>query len=341
MAEIFNSQYALQYDGYSASPPRTYEIGAKALVGIDGGIGDGDLVVEIGSGTGNSSIILATSNPNLRRLICIEPSDFISLAAHKFGKRELSLPNDLPEGIRSYIEQQQQRALQISGKIDLVRGRMPSLPIGSSIADRVYCASSFHWFAFRGQLSPQPDFDHLNSSVAEIARILRGDGRFLFDSNGHILNFGDEEVNGKRINDVHFTKHPLWEKFNSNFYDVLSRMGFQVKDETQTPDRLQQIFNLTMLEDILNKNGLYLIPNLEGGQYLLTLIPYDRERLINSARSGAKMNKFSTTELTGLSEREKGDMVEQALQQAIEENPKAFDDDYYETFITFVAQKAA
>lgn len=118
-------------------------------------------------------------------------------------------------------------------------------------------------------------------------------------------------------------------------------MGFQVKDETQTPDRLQQIFNLTMLEDILNKNGLYLIPNLEGGQYLLTLIPYDRERLINSARSGAKMNKFSTIELTGLSEREKGDMVEQALQQAIEENPKAFDDDYYETFVTFVAQKAA
>lgn len=340
MSEIFNNQFALQYDGFSAAPPRAYEIGSRALVKVDGGIKAGELVVEIGSGTGNSSIILAISNPHLRRLICIEPSDFINLAAYKLGKTDIELPDEIPTQTRQYIEEQREKALPIVGKVDLVRGRMPELSIATGVVDRVYAASSFHWLSFRDQSSPV-DFEHLKASVAEIARVLKAGGRFLFDSNGHILNFGDEEANNRRINDMHFTKHPLWEKFNSSFYEVLSQRGFEIGDITQTPDRLQQIFNLPILEDILRENDLQLIPNSAGGQYLLTLIPYDKERLINSARSGAKMNKFSTPQLKGLSEKEKGDIVEQALQQAIEKNPVAFDGDYYETFVTFVAQKTA
>lgn len=340
MPEVFTNEYAYQYENFSAKHPRTYEVAAQALLKTDGGIKDGEFVVEIGSGTGNSSLVFVSSNPNLAKLVCIEPSDFVNLAAYKLGKKELVLPTDLAYSQAiEYIEEQRRKTLNISGKVRLVKGRSPQLPIRTDTVDRVYCSQSFHWFAFQDEVS-KANFDYLSDAVREIARILRPGGRLLFDSNGHIYNFGREEIGGRRINDIHFTRHPLWFRFNDNFNEYVVSSGFRVSGE-QKGDRLHQIFDFALLKRILRANDLHLISTSNGQPYLLTLVPMKREKIIDSARDGAKMIKFNHPTLKELPEDQKDEIIAKVLKITLDENPRIFEEDFYETFASFVAEKVA
>jgi ubiquinone/menaquinone biosynthesis C-methylase UbiE len=284
MSEVFNDQYAFQYDAYSATAPKMYEIAANALLQVDEGIQDGDRVVEVGSGTGNSSIILARSNPELRNLICIEPGGFIHLAAFKLGQRSITLPQDgsVPDIALAYIEEQKAKALEIKDKVHLVSGRVPQLPLATDSADRIYCPESFHWFSFKDEVSPA-NYQHLSAGVADIARVLHPGGKLIFDSNGHIFDFKDAKLEGRDINDMHYTNHPLYRRFYQSFDRYITSLGI-TPTQNQTEHRLRHIFNQDLLEQILKSNGFQRSLTQDGDPYLLTLVPVQEKKILESAR---------------------------------------------------------
>lgn len=341
MSESFNEQYALPYERMSATPIRMYEKAASALLAVDGGIRDGETVLEVGSGTANSSIIFATSNPNLRRLICVEPSPFINTAAYKLGQRESGFETTDPKfnTALAYIEQQRVRAEPVAGKITLIKARSPFLPFQSGVFDRAYFSQSLHWLAFPNEESPA-DFEYLTKGLADVSSVLKPGGRILFDSNGHIFDFGDDKFEGRSLKDIHYVNHPLYQTFDRNFDEHIARMGYQIEQSAENPpDRLRLIFNLPKLQEIFNKARLEIIPNQYGQMYLLTPVPFSAARIADSLKDSAMMHHFRHPGLIDLSDEEKNAIVEEVLQKTLFENPEAGSDDYFETLISFVAQK--
>jgi SAM-dependent methyltransferase len=336
MSEIFSAAYAVQYDYYSSLPPKPYDRAAQALVEVDGGIRDGETIVEIGSGTGNSTIVLGHSNPQLARLICVEPSaGFLDLAKYKFGFTEAQLPDNTPLGARDFIERQRQAALGIREKVTLLQGASYNIPLVDDVADRVYCPQSFHWFAFPDQKS-DPDFKFLHNSLFEISRVLKSHGRLLFDSNGHIFDFQGTTLNGRDLNEMHLENHPIYRIFRENFSSLVS------SDTTEAPkDRLHHIFNMGSLTIALEQGGFEPIQVNNEDCYKLTTVPYDRDSIITITRYGAKMTYFSKPGLLELPETEKDALVEEALRKTLIENEGMFEKDYYEVFIDFAFQKAS
>ncbi|MCR4324204.1 MAG: hypothetical protein NUV69_00770 [Candidatus Curtissbacteria bacterium] len=65
-SRIFTDRYAFDYEAVSAVQPRTWEIGSKRLVELLPPE-NGDTVLEIGAGTGNSTIEIASANPQIGR----------------------------------------------------------------------------------------------------------------------------------------------------------------------------------------------------------------------------------------------------------------------------------
>lgn len=342
MPESFNAQYALPYERHSATPTRTYEAAARAQLQVGGAIEDDQTVLEIGSGTGNSSIIFARSNPNLRRFICVEPSGFIYLAAHKLGKKGGVAPEseDSEYNISlDYIEEQRKKALSVASKIHLVRAKVPGLPFPSETFDRAYLNQVVHWLAFPNETSAA-DYKHLERGLTDIAQTLKPGGRVLFDSNGHIFNFGENQYKGRNLNDIHYVYHPLYRAFDENFFNYASKMGFSVEQDPQKPaDRLRFIFNMDRLRRSFENAGLTVVPNPQGEEYTLTPIRFPASRIAASLKDTVKMHHFRHPGLIDLLDAERDRIIEEVLEQTVKNNPEAGSDDYYETLVTFMAVK--
>lgn len=337
MPEIFNAEYALLYDLYSSRSPRAYEYAVQSLIQSDEGIQKGNVVIEVGCGTGNSTKALVTSNPNLKHLYVIEPSiGFLKLANYKFGKEEFQYPDNVPQEAKEYIEAQRQEAMEYSSKVSLLNGKSQDIPIPSAIADRLYCCESFHWFAFPSETA-SADVDFLGKSLKEIHRVLKPTGRLLFDSNGHLFDFDDHQIDGRSVNAMHFTNHPIFQQFEEHFVRISGSIAnINVAKER---DKLHFMFNLPTIEKVLKENGFDPRNFNKGYPFPITLLPYSNEDIIRSTIHGAKMSYFNHPEMAALSDEKRNHLIDQALQLTLEDENNLFAKTYYETFICFTADK--
>lgn len=343
MAEVFDSSFALQYDAFSGSKPRTFEFAARNLAQIDPKVQPGEKVLEVGSGTGNSAIVLYEYLPQLEHLTGIDPSTgMLKLARYKFGQIELAFPEqselsaDMYKDALEYIKEQKGRARPFRDKVDFIEAGAHSIPIPTSSMDRVYCPESFHWLAVSSD--NQIDFNLLSQAVAEIRRVLKPDGKLLFDSNGHLFRFGDDEMDGRKIDDIHFTKHPFRARFNEAFSEIAAKEGFEVPVSNQEVSPLHLMFDQQKIKTVLEQGGFRLIPTADGKDYSYRPLPFTLDYLVRASVTSAKMGHFRKPELAALPEAEKNRWIIQAIENARSNTPED-SGSFYETFVLFAAQK--
>ncbi len=341
MPESFNDQYARSYERHSARLIRPYQTAIDALLIVDGGIRPNESVVDIGSGTLNSTIYLARSAPLAQRIVGLEPSGMIRLANYKLGRgpNPFSDPQLGFESAVEYIEEQKKHGEKLSSKIDLVQGRVPEIPFGSGTFDRAYMCQVIHWLAFPDESSPA-DFDYLARGLRGVADILKPNGKLLFDSNGHIFNY-EGLPDGEAVNKRHYVNHPLYQAFDNNFNEFVTKEGYKIEEtEEKTPDRLRFLFNIDKIQGVLSTSGFELVNGLNGNNHLITYMEFPARRIAASILDTARMHHFRHKGLNELPDQERDRIVSDVMDITLKTIP---DDDmqYRETFISFAAQRAA
>lgn len=343
MAEVFNESFALYYEAFSGGRPRTFEYVAGEMTKIGPQVRKGERVVEVGSGTGNSAIVLLRHLPDIGQLIGIDPSTgMLQLARYKFGQVNLTfqpvagMPSETFTEALTYIEKQKEKARPFRDKVTFFEASAHSMPITTATADRVYCPESFHWLAL-----PQPnrvDFSFLAKGVAEINRVLIPEGKLLLDSNGHLFRFGEEKIDGQKIDDVHFTKHPFRTRFNEAFAEIAVQSGYNIPIEGQEPSPIHYMFDAQKISVVLEQDGFRLLPAPDGKNYHFRPLHFTLKDIIRATTTSALMGHFRKPELENLPIEEKSRWISEAIKDALKKTPED-SGSYYETFVLFVAQK--
>lgn len=301
--QIFNASYISGYEEASSGTPRLYEIGATALAGRDTVTDHNLTVIELGSGTGNSTAILAATMPAFRRIICVEPSeDFLQIAKYKFAGNGTFLDPAISEEARAYIEEVRIKSRSYRDRITLMVGKAQAIPLRPEVADRIYCCQSFHWFA-------QDD-----ESLSEINRVQKPSGILFFDSSGSQFDFENRTFNGKKVNDIHVLEHPLYTKLMSSIQQTAREDEIEWAGPEQKPREF--MFNLAFLKKRLNAFGFELVPTEDGHPYLLTVVSKSIESLMDTLRVGPRMwAMFNNLPFEDLTPEQKQSLVDRALQR--------------------------
>lgn len=303
--QIFNVSYISGYEEVASHTPRLYEIGATVLAGRDSVTNLNLTTIELGSGTGNSTAILAALKPDFRRIICVDPSgDFLRIAKYKFSEG-VPLDSSISERAKAYIEEVRIKSRSYRNRIYLLEGKAQAIPLLSEAADRVYACNSWHWFA-------QDD-----TALSEIGRVLKPNGMLFFDSTGTQFDFEDKTFEGEKVNDIHVLEHPLYTKLMSSIQQTAREDGIEWAGPEQKPREF--MFYLEFLKNRLGVFGLELVPTEDGQPYLLTVVSKSIESLMDTLRVGPRMwSMFNSPPFEGLIPERKQSIVDRALQRIVD-----------------------
>lgn len=344
MPEVFTNRFIIEYERFSSTG--VYDYGDRNLADARRAfVGSNRIkqLFEIGCRTGNSTLVLAQLIP-VDRIVSFEENPlFLTVAKYKFGAaspKAKPLGKETPVDIANFINKQKEQAKPFRSLVEFQLGNVPDFTLPKEEADEVVCSQTFHWLAFETPTSP-PSFDRLTRATSKIAQALKPDGLFLFNSNGHILKFGEEEINGRKIDDFHWTNNPFRTGFNLEFAELIHEMGLSYSSPNpQEPSYLPGLLNLRNIEDTLEVSGLKLLNQPDGKPYRISFWRYGFQEMLNSLRrAGPLMTHFNQPGLSDLPEDEKIRLIDLAIQRIINKDPVIVTKPYYETFFGFVAQK--
>lgn len=335
--EIFTRDYAFQtYERYSMGEPRVYEFGARNLAALGGGVQDGDSILEIGAGTGNSTIVLAESNTKFKEIVAFEPSSgFLSAAAYKFRGFTIDFDlREIPEDLQSFFKELHSRAAVFREKVELVNGRAESLPFGDSAFDKVYGFQVIHWLAFSDDDIQGEHPEYLLTSLKEAHRVLKQDGLFIFNTSGHQIDVGDLAVGQ---NYYHLLKHPFYLAFDAELQKLIRRETKE-KEFTFEKGKYEDIFTIDTLLDLATKTGFE--PEIiNNKKFDLYYMPMSKEKLISAVKAGAQMRTFTNSQLAILDDEAKESLVERALDETISNHSELLALPSVEIVISFVLKR--
>lgn len=339
--QIFTWEYAIhQYERHSMTRPRSYEIAAKVLAEIGKGKRDDGVILEIGCGTGNSTVEFMEANPNFSKFIGLDPSEgLITLAGYKFGKNNNIVPSlDIDPKVIEYIETQREIAAKFQNRnVSFVIGRAQALPFDSESIDKIYAASVMHWLAFADNDTEYTNVDHLSVSLREFARVLKRGGILVFDSSGLQFDFENRTIEDRQANSYHYSNHPFHDQFLVNLRTTLEGKGYKVPLSAKV-DKYYHIFNLDLLKSKLGEVGLTL-EQVDNEPYRLTFIPHTIERFLSGFTNAGRMRYFPTPELGAIPDDEKDLIINHTLQKTIAEHEDLLDSPIGELFASFVSEK--
>jgi len=264
----FDREYANKYDTLSGDIG-AYEVWAKTLADrLREHKPDAKAVLEIGSGTGNSAVVLLETVPSIENLYGLEVSDFILLARakQKGATDELFFPNEAP----AYSRQVAQRMQAHKDKFHLIKAAGEQLPIKDGSMDVVFMNQVFHWL--------EPD-----KALEEIRRVLKSDGIIVFDESEAQFDFGDT-AEGEKIKREQAVDHPFVKSFQENFDHELLRRGTVVEKKP-----FRYLFTLDSLSTLLEKHGFELVPDANGSAYTTATVRYSLVQAMSFAENGARM----------------------------------------------------
>ncbi|MBI4067793.1 class I SAM-dependent methyltransferase [Candidatus Kaiserbacteria bacterium] len=269
----FDKYYANKYERLSGDI-RAYETWARTLAGrLLEHKPDAKEVLEIGSGTGNSAVVLLETAPSIEHVYGIEVGDFILVAdAKRKGTVEEYFS---PQRAPAYSLEMMQRMQAHKDKFKLIQAKGEAIPIRNGSMDVVFMNQVFHWL----------DAD---KALKEIHSVLKPDGLLIFDESESQFDFGDS-AEGRRIKAERIINHPFMDLFERNFSSELRRHGIQSDARP-----LEYIFTLESLKALLERHHFQLIPDARGNPYTIAEVRYNLDQMMSQAENGARMRIMRT-----------------------------------------------
>lgn len=286
--ENFGLRWALeQYDQKFSMTDNSYDASAKLALWLEP-VGDSTTILEVGAGTGISTVALIEASPRLEKLCAIEPADAIQVAMHKFShialfdgddpkiinaKLGVSLSDDYIRhlaGIRKRMRGYKDKIEFIQAPAQSLEQKVAEGTVAKGSIDKVYCLSSFHWLACcpeTGVISPE----NVSSSLKGLYKALAPDGLLVFNMSG--LQFEHDQIifqypgqhpvidrfNGMSLNDIHTLQNPFHVKFIEVLNEILgSQYHLGVRLNPARIDDYHFLFNLASLNCVLESNGFRL-----------------------------------------------------------------------------------
>lgn len=335
---IFTDRYAFDYEAVSAVHPRTWEIGSKRLVELLPPQ-NGDTVLEIGAGTGNSTIEIASANSEIGKLIAFEFSrGFAKLSWYKFGLQDMDLPADLDSGARAYIEEVKERAAHTGVHVNFGLARAELLAIRGECVDKIYMSQVIHWLAFADDDVFGENVDHLNRSISEFHRVLKNGGQIVFDTSAHQTDLEDHQLNGVRLKDTHVFSHPFYQAFVATFNELMQKNGF---DYRVRPNKMGKYHNIFTIDSLLARFATFGFEpqDIEGRKFGFTVIPMNRDRLMGNILQEERMKLLTDPGLGFISESEKDRLFNNAFDQTMTDHYDLADIPVNEVRINFLLKK--
>nr|MCK4929964.1 hypothetical protein [Nanoarchaeota archaeon] len=279
----FNLTWGLEeYDQKFSLKKNLYAESCKFALWL-ASIKEKETIADIGSGTGISTVLMADSNPNLEKIICIDPGEAIEVAKHKFNHINLFDKStsdktasksrfNLSQEYLIHLEENRERMLPFKDKT--VFHNIPSQEISDYInkgiiqadsAHKIYCMSSFHWLA-NDEVKEETKAEHVVSSLRGFYSLLRNTGKLVFNESGLQFDFGDETITNSgsvfhnmTINSIHFLQQEFHSRFLDNLVNTLrKKVSTQINIDPTKIDDYHHLFNERNLTYLLTKEGFEL-----------------------------------------------------------------------------------
>lgn len=345
-ASIFTLKYALErYEPLSLTTA-IYRPSVRRQIELYGGIGRGDVILDLGCGTGNSTFEIAQSNPAFGEIHAIDPSPALEVARYKFGKTDPAAWSAMVEGIevpdfvQKRIEEQRALTAAYSERVSIHSGTVENLRllIPGILADGAFAVQALHWMAYGTDDVEGNDISYLKKSIQQIRQSLKDGGLFVFDESGFQFDHGDLEYEGKNLNSLHPINHPFHEAFITNLNLTFTSAGIDMQVDPRRVDRYHRMFTFPLLSALLKDSGFRIIPTPEGNPYEIGIYSKDADGIVSFIKNGGAMRYFAKPEVQELPDNLKSQLIDSALAATLTENGNLLSQPAAETLAFFKVQ---
>lgn len=309
-------------------------------------IQNGDFVLEIGCGSGNSTLPIAQRCSPHGCVIAVDRSDISAIAGRKFGQvkdsgwnnliSEIPVHPEVLEGIDSFRAE----TVNMHGSVLIAQAKAQELPIPSETLDAAVMIQAFHWLAYRDDDSKGDDPSYTGISLKEIHRVLKSGSPFVFDTAGGHVDFGGMRTNDVRLNDLHFIRHPIQIAFADMLNAVFEENGFSVKIDPLRPNKYYRIFPVETIHQLLQDAGFQPEP-ISGQPFKISFVPLSPSQLLEGRERGGHMVYFTDPEVSSLPHTMKTQLLVEAGKRVREKHPDLLNGPLALEFLIFFKAIAA
>lgn len=328
-SQQFGFQYALEhYLTYNPQDTRSaYIISAQIQADLLTIPANGT-VVELAGGTGNSGLAFLESFPTpIDHLVTLDRSNNTIIAGRRFNQVDQltweRLLADIPaisQAVLANIEDSRQRRQELETKTLVVQARSQDIPLPSNFADGMFCVQGFHWFLFADTDVAGNDPNYIATALAEMRRVLKPGAELVFDTHGGAVDFGDLQMDGQLLNDLHFNRHPIHLAFVAALNEELRAAGYQTQIIPERPNKYHQQLTEPFMLDQLTKAGLEPVYLTDQSMYYVEPIKMDMRQFLQTRKHAGQMVYFTDPEVSGLSDDEKAQLLSNAVDRLSMQN---------------------
>lgn len=330
MSQSFNLEAGLlYYERFSkvsgGANRSSYVISAETQAEL-AEIQDGDFVLEIGCGSGNSTLPIAQRCLPHGQVITVDRSDIAAIAGRKFGQVEDKSWNGrtsgipvLPEVLEG-IESFRNETANMHGSVLVAQAKAQELPIPSKKMDAAVMIQAFHWLAYNDDDAEGENPSYVGVSLKEILRVLKPGSPFVFDTAGGHVDFGEMRINNALLNDLHFIRHPVQIAFADVLNAVFEENGFNVRVDPLRPNKYYRIFPVETIQQLLQDAGFQSEP-ISGQPFKISFVPLSPLQLLEGREQGGHMVYFTDPEVSSLPHTTKTELLAEAGKRVREKHP--------------------
>ncbi|GEM_PF-6266314 len=329
-----NSQFSLEagllyYEGFSkvsgGGSKSSYVMSAETQAEL-AKIQDGNVVLEIGCGSGNSTLPIVQRCFPHGRVVAVDRSDIATIAGRKFGQVKDNSWNGRTSGIPvrpevlAGVESVRDKTARMHGSVIVARAKAQELPLPSKTVDAAVMVQAFHWLAYEDDDTKGDKPSYVGVSLKEIHRVLKPGSPFVFDTAGGHLDFGDMRINGARLNSLHFIHHPVQIAFAKKLNTVFAENGFTARVDPLRPNKYYRIFPVETIHQLLKDAG-FQPESISDQPFKISFVPLSPLQLLEGREQGGHMVYFTDPEVSSLPHTTKTQLLMEAGKRVREKHP--------------------
>lgn len=305
--------------------------------------------------------MLAALNPEVARVIALDPNPWLALIQYKFNRlpesHQLVRASDKFPIVRENTSRLVGDSnLQDSGNVFPVFATGKRLPFQENTVDRIHMVQVMHWLAFAEDDEMGKDITHFKGVLLELKRVLKPGGVLIFDETGLQFKFSEDELNVS-----HIYNYPWYLACERELFSLLYTNGYLESDYSLgmrpkvnkyhhmfTEPKLATFFNETGFEMVTfdelpapTKKYNYELRLSNSRKYITFSSPQDIQAITDQFLQGGVMTYFSSDTLSEIPSDVKTELLRQAVfkaqakpeTQVLRERPAS------QTFAYFAAKK--